>query len=110
MAVLINENSYSAAEFFAAALSEYEWATTVGAQTSGKARSQISIELSDGSAVHISTNSYFTPKHVDLAATGGLTPNVAVSINEQQAEYLAMGKLPKEDDPQLKAAVDSLKP
>ncbi len=109
MAVLINENSYSAAEFFAAALSEYEWATTVGAQTSGKARSQISIELSDGSAVHISTNSYFTPKHVDLAATGGLTPNVAVSINEQQAEYLAMGKLPKEDDPQLKAAVDSLK-
>ena len=36
MAVLINGNTYSAAEFFAAALSEYEWATLVGEPTVGK--------------------------------------------------------------------------
>ena len=36
MAVLINKNSYSAAEFFAACLREYDWATVVGEQTSGK--------------------------------------------------------------------------
>ena len=39
MAVLVNENSYSAAEFFAAALQEYDWATIVGEHTTGKARS-----------------------------------------------------------------------
>lgn len=79
MCVLVNEKTYSAAEFFAAALREYDWATVVGAQTTGKARSQITIELSDGSAVHISTNKYLTPERVDLAEAGGVTPDVAVS-------------------------------
>ena len=36
MAVLVNENSYSAAEFFAAALQEYDKAIIVGQQTVGK--------------------------------------------------------------------------
>ncbi|MCD7755622.1 MAG: S41 family peptidase, partial [Firmicutes bacterium] len=36
MAVLVNGDSYSAAEFFAAALSEYDWAIVVGEQTCGK--------------------------------------------------------------------------
>ena len=36
MAVLVNRNSYSAAEFFAAALSEYGWAEMVGEHTTGK--------------------------------------------------------------------------
>ncbi len=108
MAVLINENSYSAAEFFAAALSEYDWAVTAGAKTTGKARYQITIELSDGSAVHLSSSSYYTPKRVDLEATGGLTPDISVGISEEEAEYLAMGQLPKADDPQLKAAIEGI--
>jgi hypothetical protein len=36
MTVLVNENTYSAAEYFAAALQEYNWATVVGAATTGK--------------------------------------------------------------------------
>ena len=36
MAVLVNESSYSAAELFAAALSEYDWAVVVGEATTGK--------------------------------------------------------------------------
>lgn len=79
MCVLVNENTYSAAEFFAAALQEYEWASVVGMQTTGKARSQITVELSDGSAVHISTNKYLTPERVDLAEAGGITPDYVVS-------------------------------
>ena len=51
MAVLINGDSYSAAEFFAAALREYEWATVMGEKTSGKGYYQLTITLSDGSAV-----------------------------------------------------------
>ena len=108
MAVLMNENSYSAAEFFAAALSEYDWATTVGAHTTGKARSQINIELTDGSAVHLSTNSYLTPKRVDLAKTGGLAPDVPIAIDEEAEAKLESGLLEYDKDPQLIAALDEI--
>ncbi len=78
MAVLVNENTYSAAEFFAAALKEYNWATVIGAPTTGKGRSQTTIELSDGSAVHISSRKYLTPNRVDLSQQGGITPDTVV--------------------------------
>ena len=109
MAVLINENSYSAAEFFGAALSEYNWATLIGSHTTGKARSQINIELSDGSAVHISTNSYMTPKRVDLAKEGGLKPNVELDMDKESEAYLYAGLLEYDKDNQLIAAVNALK-
>lgn len=86
MVVLVNGNSYSAAEFFAAALQEYNWATVVGEQTTGKARSQITLELSDGSAVHISTHKYLTPNRVDLSEAGGVTPDILVAADAQQTD------------------------
>lgn len=79
MAVLVNGNSYSAAEYFAAALREYNWATIVGENTTGKGRSQTTIVMDDGSAVHISSKKYLTPNRVDLSEQGGLTPDVVVS-------------------------------
>lgn len=91
MAVLVNENSYSAAEFFPACLSEYGAATIVGAPTTGKNRSQINMVLLDGSAVHISSRQYLTPNRVDLTARGGLTPDIVVESGEH--------------DPQLEAAL-----
>ena len=97
MAVLVNANTYSAAEFFAAALQEYDWATIVGENTTGKARSQITLELSNGGAVHISTHKYLTPDRVDLSEVGGIKPDIeAVNTNE---------------DPQiqLNAAINALK-
>ncbi len=80
MVVLINEHSYSAAEFFAAALREYEVATVVGMPSTGKARSQQTFILDDGSAVHISTHNYLTPNRVSLAEQGGLIPDIQVEI------------------------------
>ncbi len=109
MTVLINENSYSAAEFFAAALSEYDWATLAGTHTTGKARSQVNIALPDGSAVHLSTNSYLTPKRVDLAETGGLAPDVSVSLTDEDEAKLASGLLDHREDAQLAAAVEEVK-
>lgn len=96
MIVLVNGNSYSAAEFFAAALQEYNWATVVGEQTNGKARSQITLELSDGSAVHISTHKYLTPNRVDLAEAGGVTPDIAVAQDDEKT------------DKQLETAINAL--
>ncbi len=89
MAVLINANSYSAAEFFAAALEEYDWAETVGEATTGKGRSQVTITLSDGSAVHLSTQKYLTPNRVDLSEAGGLTPDYPVTLSGESDTQLA---------------------
>ena len=50
MAVIVNLQSYSAAEFFAAALSEYDAAVVVGEKTFGKGYFQNTFALSDGSA------------------------------------------------------------
>ena len=80
MAVLVNADTYSAAEFFAAALKDYNWAEIVGERTTGKSRSQQTIELSDGSAVHLSTARYLTPAGIDLAEQGGLIPDQEVAL------------------------------
>jgi carboxyl-terminal processing protease len=96
MAVLINADSYSAAEFFAAVLSEYGWAEIVGERSTGKARSQQTFEFSDGSAVHISTGAYLTPNRVDLVEAGGVVPDIEVELSP-------------EEDSQLEAAADFLR-
>ena len=101
MAVLINGNTYSAAEFFAAALSEYDWAVTVGEQTCGKGYYQTTIELGDGSAVALSTGKYSTPNGVNLAETGGLTPDIPVEPAE--------GAVTAQTDPQIQAAAKALR-
>jgi carboxyl-terminal processing protease len=82
IAVLVNENSYSAAEYFAAALQEYDWGEIVGTATTGKGRSQQTFLLSDGSAIHLSTNAYLTPERVDLSEQGGIIPDYEVAADE----------------------------
>lgn len=109
MAVLLNENSYSAAEFFAAALQEYEWATVVGTPSTGKSHFQIAIPLKDGSAVNLSVGEYYTPNGVSLADQGGLQPDVKVELNEEAYLQLYYEQLPIEEDLQIAAAVEVLK-
>lgn len=109
MAVLVNGDSYSAAEFFAAALREYDWAVVVGEQTSGKSYFQNTIVLSDGSAVGLSMGKYFTPKGVSLAEVGGLTPDVLVTVDQETAGKIYAEMLQPEEDPQIQAALEQLK-
>lgn len=107
MAVLVNASSYSAAEFFAAALREYEVATVVGEQTVGKGYFQSTYQLSDGSAVALSIGKYFTPKGVSLAENG-ITPDVVVTVDEETAQGIYYGTLTPEEDPQIQAAIKAL--
>ena len=109
MAVLINSESYSAAEFFAAALAEYDAAFTVGQQTCGKGYFQTTLELNDGSAVGLSVGKYYTPKGVCLADVGGLTPDIAVEVDDETFAAIYAGTLEPEKDPQIRAAVEALK-
>ena len=109
MAVLVNGSSYSAAEFFAAALREYDWATVVGTQTCGKGYFQNVYPLSDGSAAAISTGKYYTPKGVSLAEVGGLTPDKVVEVDAKTAAAISAGILDPMEDPQILAAIEALK-
>lgn len=109
MAVLINQDSYSAAEFFAAALSEYGVAKTVGTQTCGKGYFQVTQTLSDGSAINLSIGKYFTPHGVSLADVGGLVPDKTVELDEEDAMQLATHQLDPAEDEQLQAALNLLK-
>ena len=108
MAVLINSESISAAEFFAAALDEYDAAVTVGEQTIGKGYFQQAYRLSDGSAVGLSVGRYTTPKGVCLADVG-LTPEVPVEVDEELFWQIYYGNVSWEEDPQVLAAVEVLK-
>ena len=107
MAVLVNEDSYSAAEFFAAALQEYEWATIVGSQTYGKGNFQTAFYLSDGSMVNLSIGKYYTPGGKSLSERG-VTPDVVVDLDDEQYALLYYNALEQADDPQFQAAIDTL--
>ena len=107
MAVLVNEDSYSAAEFFAVALQEYGAAVVVGTQTSGKANYQQTFRLSDGSAVAISTGHYQTPNGVTLAGVG-ITPDIPIPVDDETYANLYYEKVSKADDAQLQAAIAAL--
>jgi carboxyl-terminal processing protease len=104
MAVLVNGSSYSAAEFFAAALQEYEAAVVVGEPTVGKGYCQTTYQLSDGSAVSLSIGKYFTPKGISLEAEG-ITPDVLELVEEEVAAQIYYGILPPEEDPHIQAAI-----
>ena len=108
MAVLVNGGSYSAAEFFAAAMREYDAAVIVGEHTSGKGHFQYTYELVDGSAVALSVGRYYTPKGVSLEKVG-ITPDVEVTVTQEQEAGIYYGTLSPEEDPQLQAALEALK-
>ena len=108
MAVLVNGESYSAAEFFAAALREYDYALVVGEPTVGKGYFQQTTRLRDGSAVGLSMGKYFTPQGVSLAEVGGLVPDVQITVDQDTAVAIYSGTLDPMEDPQILAAIEAL--
>ncbi len=108
MAVLVNGESYSAAEFLAAALQEYEAAIVVGEKTTGKGHFQTTFQMKDGSAVALSIGKYYTPKGVSLEGVG-ITPDVQIAVDEETFADIYYGNLEPGEDPQIQAALDALK-
>ena len=107
LAVLVNEESYSAAEFLAAQLRETADALVVGTRTCGKGYSQMLYELSDGSAIGLSSARYFTGGGVSLIGTG-VEPEPSVAMTQEANEKLLNGVLPLSEDLQYQAAVEAL--
>lgn len=108
IAILINDRSISAAEYFAAVISEYGRGTLVGAPTIGKGYSQRLFYLSDGSAVNLSTAKYYTPNGVCLVNLG-LTPDISVEVDDEEYAAGYYNVLSFEEDSQLQAAINAVK-
>lgn len=62
IAVLMDENSASAAEIFAGAIKDYHYGTLIGTTTYGKGIVQTVYPLEDGDAIKITTAKYYTPE------------------------------------------------
>lgn len=85
MAVLVDGDSYSAAELFAAQLRESAAAPLIGQPTFGKGYYQQGFRLSNGGELHISTGMYTTGGGVSLIGVG-LTPDRVVEGAQAQLD------------------------
>ena len=106
--VLVDCYSFSAAEYFAATLREYEYALVVGEQTTGKSRMQTTYNMPGGGALHISTSQYLTKNRVKLHDIGGLTPDYQIILTDEEFSLFLSGALEMDDDPQLQQALSLL--
>ncbi len=95
MVVLVNGNTYSAAELLAAQLRESVGAPIVGTLTSGKGYFQVTFPLSNGGGLGLSTGTYCTGSGHSLIGEG-ITPDVELELSDTE-------------DNQLQAAIGALK-
>lgn len=103
MAVLVNENTASAAELFTSAIRDYNKAVIVGTTTYGKGCMQTTIPLSDYSAVSVTYRMY-NPPFSDNYHGVGIVPDVIVELDEALLNK-NFYKITDEEDNQLAAAV-----
>jgi len=85
LAVLVNENTASAAEVLAAALQENERAPVIGTRTYGKGSIQLVLELDDGSSLHVTSSRWQTPKG-NMLDGHGLQPDLPVSVEDSDID------------------------
>jgi len=90
MAVLVNEETASAAEILAGALKDSGRATLIGTRTFGKGTVQTVYELERGrAAFKLTTAKYFTPSGVSIhrepySLEGGLEPDIEVEMPAEE--------------------------
>ena len=104
MAVLINENSASAAEVFVGAIQDYNMATIVGKTSYGKGVVQSVYKFPDGSGVKFTTEQYYTPSGDSIHGVG-IVPDIEVDLPE---DIYDDGIFDFEEDTQLQAAIEAL--
>ena len=107
ISVLVNENTYSAAELFAADIRDFNKGLLVGQTTAGSGMKTEIVPLSDGSAVMLPIARYITVNGSSFDGEG-IAPDVDLSLSQEQADLLARNNLPLADDPQVQAAVTAL--
>lgn len=89
LAVLVNENTASAAEVVAAALQANNRAPLIGTPTFGKGSVQLVFELSDQSSLHVTASRWKTPQGIILDFHG-LQPDVPVTIDDGEHDAIML--------------------
>lgn len=100
--VLINDVSASASEVLAAALNEQLGAPLIGTTTYGKGTVQKTKELTDGSLIKYTIETWKTSKGDNIDKVG-IKPTIKI---EQNNNYYKTGK--DQDDAQLQKAIETL--
>jgi carboxyl-terminal processing protease len=115
LVVLIDEGSASSAEIFAGALQDYHRGKLVGGRTFGTGTVLRPFVLSDGSAVFLAVEQWFTPKGRQIWHKG-ITPDIRVSLPQgasvllpETGHDLDRARLRKTEDEQLLKALAVLK-
>ncbi len=102
-AVLINGNTASAAELFAAALKDYDLAVLVGETTYGKGVMQTLYTLKNGDCLKVTTSKYLPPFSENYNGVG-VVPDIEVSLPDDKLYFMVS----EEEDVQLQAAIKAL--
>ena len=82
LVVLVDGNSASSSEVLAGAIKDYELGPLVGTTTFGKGIVQTVLPLKDGSAMKVTTSSYYSPKGYNIHGTG-IEPDVVCEFDSE---------------------------
>ena len=91
MVVLQNKDSASASEIFAGAIQDFNAGKIVGTQSFGKGIVQTILPLSDGSAVKLTVQDYYTPSGKNIHGKG-ITPDVEAELEENATSVTQLEK------------------
>jgi carboxyl-terminal processing protease len=105
MAVLIDSDTASAAELFAAAVRDFDKGLLIGTKSYGKGVMQHTYDLSDGSALRITVAKFNPPSGINFNGVG-LSPDIEVTLTDEQRERLYI--LSDDENPYIAAAVNAL--
>ena len=107
MVVLINENSASASEIFAAALKDNGAAIIIGTKSFGKGCVQQLIKFPAGDGIKLTTAYFYSPSDVCIQGAG-VTPDIEVRLPDE-VQNKSISLIPFEKDAQLQKAIEILK-
>jgi len=105
LVILVNGRSASASELMSGAARDHGVATIVGETTFGKGVVQHTFILSDGSAIQVTTQTYFTPDGHEIQDIG-ITPDYYVELDGVYSRLIGTPELDFYDDVQLQKALE----
>lgn len=109
LVVLVNGNTASASEIVSGSLQAHHRARLVGVKTFGKGSVQVDYQLNNGGDLHLTVAHWFLPPNGRSIDKKGLTPDVAVPLQNQRAMFdVVQPALGHASDDQLNRALQLL--